>query len=93
MSTLASMQIYNQQYMDYNLCNIFKEIPYFPRVYKTLMDKFTMISKIGLGKTMPLTQKWLQDPLECCRQGLTRFRPRTKVVIRHRVANYNLLHH
>jgi hypothetical protein len=24
------------------------------------------VSKTGLGKTMPLTQQWLQDPLQCC---------------------------
>jgi hypothetical protein len=51
--------------MDYNIFNIFKEIPYFLRVDKTLMDKFTMITKTCLGKTMPLTQQWLQDPLKC----------------------------
>jgi hypothetical protein len=36
--------------MDYKFCNIFKEVPYFPRVYKTLMEKFSIISKIGLYK-------------------------------------------
>jgi hypothetical protein len=49
---------------DHNF-GIFKAIPYLPVVYETVMDKFTMISITGLGKTMPLTQQWIQDPLQC----------------------------
>jgi hypothetical protein len=43
-----------------NFESFFKFIPnfvYFPRVYKTLIEKFTMISKIGLSKTMMLEHK------------------------------------
>jgi hypothetical protein len=62
MPTLASMWIL--QPIIHRL-QLFKAIPYLPRVYRTHMEKFTMISKIGLGKTMPLTQQWPHDPLQC----------------------------